>query len=46
MVSALLAKGASTTILDINGQTAEQVATYLGYINIVIIIQIYESNGS
>ena len=38
MVIALLAKGASTTILDNNGKTAKQVAAYLGYTTIVNII--------
>ena len=38
MVSALLARGASTTILDNNGQTAKQVAASLGYSNIVALI--------
>jgi len=38
MVSALLAKGALANILDNNGQTAKQVAAYLGYSNIVALI--------
>jgi Ankyrin repeats (many copies) len=38
MVSALLARGASTNIVDNNGQTAKQVAADLGYTDIVNII--------
>jgi hypothetical protein len=38
MVSALLGYGASSTIVDNNGQTAKQVAAYLGYTDIVNII--------
>jgi ankyrin repeat protein len=38
MVSALLAKGALTNILDNNGQTAKQAAASLNYSNIVALI--------
>ena len=38
MVVALLAKGASTSIVDNNGKTAKQVAAYLGYTAIVNLI--------
>ena len=38
IASLLLSKGASTTILDNNGQTAKQVAAYLGFANIAALI--------
>ena len=38
IVSALLAKGALANILDNNGQTAKQVAAYLGYSNVVALL--------
>jgi ankyrin repeat protein len=38
LASALLRYGASSTIVDNNGQTAKQVAAYLDYTHIVNII--------